>query len=167
MEQPKLKDVIKVGRVGSRRVPYFPVVCACHQCGGYTGVHWEGKTQFPELAYEVALVQYGFSHLGKYDMGPPVKNICNCELELERLRKQMKLLPSIVNDTGWKGRSGGRCITDYTRSIEFEQPLTDEEVGVLRGFVSRDNCPGMTGVGCYVGQQPNIYIFNTTWDSSD
>ena len=82
-------------------------------------------------------------------------------------------MESSKNDTGWIGRSGGRCITDFSRNITFLYELTSDELEALRQELANDpKCPGWTGVICQESKGYSVgagwmYVFHTTWDSSD
>ena len=71
----------------------------------------------------------------------------------------------MVNDSGWKGAYGGRCITDYDRSIEFSEELTDEEIETVRQYLIENDSPGWTPMKVYANGK--VYKFATTNDSSD
>ncbi|RLC12700.1 MAG: hypothetical protein DRI24_17005, partial [Deltaproteobacteria bacterium] len=72
----------------------------------------------------------------------------------------------VIADNGWRGRSGGRCITDYSREVTFNREVTDEELCLYREMLSLDSCPGYTGV-LYRKLSVSQFSFSTTMDSSD
>lgn len=86
----------------------------------------------------------------------------------KKLKEMFKDLP-ILSDTGWEldKRTSliHRGITDFNRSITFERTLTDKELCLVKIYLLRDNCPGWTGIATYING--NIYMFRTTYDSSD
>lgn len=72
----------------------------------------------------------------------------------------------VVEDSGWRGRPGGRCITDYSRTVTFSTTPSDADLALFQEMLSLDECPGWTSIGSH---QVNFakYIFTTTMDSSD
>lgn len=144
----------------------FPTLTVCSGCGGHKG-HMRGKTvEDPGLSWRIALVQFGHSTCRHYDNEPP-SHACNCESRLAQLEVEIAKLP-LVKDGGW-GRAGGlphRGITDYARTMEFSRDLTQEELGLLREWLQRKDCPGWTGVRA-AHYSEGQYGFTTTWDSSD
>jgi hypothetical protein len=88
---------------------------------------------------------------------------------IEKLEEIFNNLP-IVNDTGWDMNERSsiplRGIKDYDRVIEFEVDLTTEEMDLLKQYLARDNCPGWTGINTK-RLSPGVYMFSTTYDSSD
>jgi len=171
MEKLSFNDVVRRERdpkTGQRRV-FFPTLCVCSGCGGYSAVFHSGKThKDPELAFQVALVQFGYSTIQHYDNDPP-SHPCNCEQRLQELRKEVEKL-TIVTDGGWNMNEATsrpiRGIRDYDRVIQFERNLSSEELKTFGEFLQRDKCPGWTGIHSkHLGE--GKYQFSTTWDSSD
>ena len=78
--------------------------------------------------------------------------------------------PFIVSDTGWNARNGGRCITDFTRTVKFSSMPDDDEKKTFMDFL-RANKPGWTplsgGGWCLDGEGQAFSSFHCTWDSSD
>jgi hypothetical protein len=75
---------------------------------------------------------------------------------------------TILEDSGWdKGRSGGRCITDFSRNVKFSRLLTKEELKQVCEIMASAHCPGWTGVFGRNKENETVYNFSTTWDSSD
>lgn len=76
----------------------------------------------------------------------------------------------LVNDTEWKGSWGGRCITDYSRSITVKKELSESEVEDVVQWLRSNKCPGWTPIRhCLVSSENGefMYRFTTTYDSSD
>lgn len=81
----------------------------------------------------------------------------------------------IIEDTGWKHNANTsipqRGIHDYVRDIKFADKLTDEQFKAVCKWLERDNCPGWTGVHGRLAfgsnSTPVVYVFTTTYDSSD
>ena len=76
----------------------------------------------------------------------------------------------IEKDTGWSDPvRGGRCIKDYSRQVTFSRELEREELQKINAIMHEDkNCPGWTGVSGYrKNDEELLYMFSTTWDSSD
>lgn len=144
----------------------FPTLTVCSGCGGHKGYLREGARDDPSLAWRIALVQFGDRTCRQWDNEPP-DHACDCAKRLAQLDSQISDLP-LLKDGGWK-RAGGlphRGITDYARIMEFSRELTPDELGLLREWLRRKDCPGWTGVRVapYGGGK---YRFTTTWDSSD
>lgn len=158
----KVRSALKLGE----KWGVFPTLSVCSGCGGHSG-YLRGKTvKVPDLAWRLALVQFGNTTCKHYDNEPP-SHACDCKEKLRELDRQVGELP-LVSDSGWK-RSGGiprRGITDYARSMEFSRDLAPEEVDLLREWLQRKDCPGWTGIGMRAHGKGR-YGFTTTWDSSD
>jgi len=167
----KFDDVVKREydpKIHERRVT-FPTICGCSGCGGYSGICYNGGVhKDPELAYKIALVQFGHSTIRNFDNAPP-SHPCNCEQRLKELKGAVSKL-SIKSDTGWNldERTSilSRGIRDYHRVIVFERDLTSDEMNDFKEFLQRDKCPGWTGIQCRC-LPDGAYRFTTTWDSSD
>jgi hypothetical protein len=84
--------------------------------------------------------------------------------ELDVLKEEIKSLPEISEDTGWKGKFWGAGITDYSRRVFFARPLTEDELKLWVSFLQKDNCPGWTQI--LVRLDTDGYVFQTTMDSS-
>lgn len=74
--------------------------------------------------------------------------------------------PKIVSDSGWSAVRFNSCITDFYRTIKFENKPTPEEFKKIQKWLETDNCPGWTGVQIAANPQNEEYKFTTTWDSS-
>lgn len=87
---------------------------------------------------------------------------------LPKLRELFDAMPK-VSDSGWVTQSSSnptRGIMDYQRTIEFARALIDRDLELVKMYLSRDNCPGWTGISC-LPMPNNTYAFSTTHDSSD
>lgn len=77
---------------------------------------------------------------------------------------------AIQEDSGWNlnGHTSitYRGISDYDRTIKFEKDLSEDELKIVTGWLKNDKCPGYTGIYAKkIGD--GLYLFKTTWDSSD
>jgi hypothetical protein len=144
------------------RIPML-VVDGCG-CGGHVAFCFGlGSVMRGDIALQLALIQYGTT-MANWDNGPPT-HACDCDKRLAEINTKVKALP-VIEDGGWKGRSGGRCITDYTREVKFSRDLTEAELDLWIEHLRRKDCPGWTGVGCRRCDEGR-YVFTTTMDSSD
>lgn len=82
--------------------------------------------------------------------------------------KEIGIKIKVLSDSGWgKGVTGGRCISNFTRTITFSKELNEEEIITISKILEDDDkCPGWTGVSSFE-KGNNSYGFSTTWDSSD
>ena len=88
---------------------------------------------------------------------------------LTKLKMIFNNLP-VVSDSGWRLDKDtsliDRGISDFNRAISFERALTIEEELLVQIYLLRDNCPGWTGV-MSDKRKDNVYVYRTTYDSSD
>lgn len=137
-----------------------------HGPRGYRAASGEGGNN-AVLNCFLATIAFGASTMQNYDNCIPDFRPDDTEERLAIVREELDFMNVIVvEDSGWKGRSGGRCITDYTRSVLFNVAPTMEELALFREMLSLDKSPGWTGIGCRklgVAQ----FTFTTTMDSSD
>lgn len=87
---------------------------------------------------------------------------------LEKLRDIFNNL--VDKDNGWKldkqTSRPHRGIENYNRGIRFIKNLTDKELNRVVSYLTRDKCPGWTGViPRKLGEF--YYSFRTTYDCSD
>jgi len=171
MKKLKFQDVVKVkyNSTTNQREAYFPTLQVCQGCGGYRGVYHDGGlVEDPELAYQVAMVQFGYSTIRHYDVGP-ASHKCDCAQRVKELYEIVSKL-KIINDSGWKldERTSiiSRGIRDYVRKIKFAKKLTRDELKAFIELSQRTDCPGWTLIG-YNWLSENTYSFTTTMDSSD
>lgn len=167
-----------------RRKFNWPTLCVCSGCGGYRSVYFmAGDVKRPDLALELALMQFGLSYLGRYANSPPsLSQVCQCETRVAELRKAVDALPWVSR--GEWVRTGGnaqRGINDFSRTLQLSRQLTQEELSLVSEWLQKDACPGYTGCPIRgMGMQPwrtpgsdeikgmvATYVSTTTWDSSD
>jgi hypothetical protein len=141
----------------------------CPACHGYTG--FSDNTGYKKdgwKACKYAYINYGAYAMSRTANPVPQFRICNCENELVVLKNKIKEFPFI--DYGkWELSSTSnvrRGIRDYFRIITFERDLSNIEMKTLLEWLRKDKCPGWTGVR-YNRKSKGIYLFSTTWDSSD
>lgn len=73
----------------------------------------------------------------------------------------------IINDSKWNSSYGGRCITDFKRTVEFETEPTQNEIAELSSQFETDK-PGWTDLYCRKDNtNPKLVHFFCTNDSSD
>lgn len=82
-----------------------------------------------------------------------------------------KVKDAIVEDTGWVAKSGGRCITDYSRVIKFNRELKDEEMDSVMTWVRTELYPGWTATPEVKStrelSKTGAWKFESTVDTSD
>jgi hypothetical protein len=162
-------DYILKAREGAARRYRFPTLCIHGAgCGGYVSFSWDGETiRRPDVTLHLALIQYGHTVMGGCDNSPPT-HACDCEERLAELGDPLAAV-GVESDTGWVGARGGRCITDYARTVQFVRPPTGDELDQVKEYLIRKNCPGWTPLACV--EDPfsggTKFCFKTTMDSSD
>jgi hypothetical protein len=152
----------------------WPLLCVCGTgCGGHRSVFIGTGLSIdrPELAHEIALIQYGYASMREWDNGPPGPP-CNCAAEVPKLRERANTELPWVDRGEWK-RVGGlahRGIHDYARTMVFGAELSAEQRSLLSVWLQKDGCPGWTGVSLRIVERRLVtwtYIATTTYDSSD
>lgn len=134
-------------------------------CGGYKDVSWKGTiVKRPDVAFQIALMQYGY-RMRDWDNYPPAC-ACGCEAWLKEVG-DVPVNLGVLSDTGWKGVAVGRCVTDYTRTLCFAGRLMPDQQELLRKYVQLNRCPGWTDLRVVVGDSGARFTFTTTMDSSD
>lgn len=159
--------VVKEVFINNERKYKFPTLGVCGTgCGGYTMFYWRGlSVKDPEKTLHMALLQHGLS-MRHWDNSPPSQK-CDCglvKLEMGELLTRLNM----VADTNWhaSGGSAFRGITDYVRTITFNDSLSSEDYDMLKEFVNRFDNPGYCNKHV-VEQKPGMYVFHSTMDSSD
>lgn len=147
----------------------FPTLTVCSACGGYQGILTGGRTiKDPSLGWRMALVRFGHLACRNCDNDPP-SHACDCAETLKDLRMFVASLP-LVSDSGWGLDAATsrpmRGIRDYWRTMRFERDLGRGEMERLNEWLKRDECPGWTAISVR-RKKEGVYLFGTTWDSSD
>ncbi len=156
---------------GTRQYNFPTVAVHGTGCGHISSFFWrrdvelkEVRDDVPQLAFQIALLKHGYDSMVRWDNAPP-EHACDCDRILKEMGNPLENI-GILEDSGWTGRNGGRCITDYTRKIVFKKNLTPDEERLVVNFLTRKDCPGWTGV--HQRQlYGNTYMYTTTMDSSD
>lgn len=137
----------------------------CNGCGGPKKIFYRGREiSRPDLAFQVALVEYGYRTLAIYSNTAP-SHACDCAEKLVTLGSFF--FERAVDVGSWQVSSRGNCYTDYKRVVRFSSDLTENELATVCDFLQRDKCPGWTGVGWRKDpSKESTYVFTTTYDSS-
>lgn len=133
---------------------------------GTRGSHQEGGLNAVTMTYLQA-IQFGASILKQYDNEIPDFRPDDSYERLAVVKKHLENVElEVVEDSGWVGRSGGSCITDYTRNVTFNMAPTLVELALYEEMLSLDRCPGWTQVSAREITK-RTWQFSTTMDSSD
>lgn len=147
----------------------FPMLCRCCACHGYTSTysHDHKENNDPNMAYYLALVEFGYSVCKRCDNYPP-NHACDCDERFAYLKQVVSTI-KIKKDSLWvfneQTSRPHRGLRDYSRKIEFEKDLTKDEMELFKEYLQKDNCPGWTPI--WFKKDGKVYTFSTTWDSSD
>lgn len=136
-----------------RRKVVFPHIGMCNACEGISGYGklsedgqpLYGKENFvedPDKAYEIALVQFGFSSIQFWDNSPPRKCSEACRFERDGYKHKPKWWNDLlVSDSGWRSAPGARPNYGwhpYERELVFKDTLTESQLSYLNIHFKHD-----------------------------
>lgn len=165
-EQLTLMDciVVKYDTEKNENVVTFPTLCVCSVCEGYSYVYLNGRSyNRPDLAAQVALIQYGHSYLKRCDNTISYRP-CSCKQEEAKLVSEFNNLPiTVIGD--WKESYIGRCLRRYDLVFDTSEQLNDEAKELARKYLSiKKKAPNNTAI---IQIKPNSYLLTCEVDSSD
>ncbi len=145
----------------------FPEIQRCRSCSANLGVKF-GRHEIlsSDVANDVELIEYAYKMMERWDNPMPKRHVCECKTLIPQLTADILEKLCVIFDTGWVGKSGGRCITDFSRRMTFGFEPTSEQLTGLIKLLSLKDCPGYTGV-TVTKKDACTYEFFTTNDSSD
>ena len=165
-DQLKLIDCfsVKYDTEKNENVVSFPTLCVCGVCHGYTSIFMNGKSyNCPDLAAQLALIQYGYATIKRFDNGVEYRP-CLCKEEAKQLEIQFNNLP--INVIGaWKESYISSCYYRYNLIFETSAELSVEEQELARKYISIiKKAPNKTYISKLDTHKYNIYC---EVDSSD